>query len=60
MERDHEKPEAEFLVEMQPSPVSDAAQRLKRAISLPLQAAARAGGPTQPDISQTPKVSEPE
>jgi len=50
----------EFQVEIQHSPVSNAAQRLKRAIALALQAAARAADSPQPDISQTPKASDSE
>ncbi len=55
-----EETDAEFQVEIHPSSVSDAAQRLKRAITLALLAAARTGEPTQSDLSQTPKASDSE
>ena len=42
---------AEFQVELLPSPVADAAQRLKRAISMALRAAFRGDDSGQCDIS---------
>ena len=50
----------ELQVELQHSPVSNAALRLKRAISLALQAAVRADDSPQPDICQTRKASDSE
>ncbi len=51
---------AEFQVELLPSPVADAAQRLKRAISLALQAASRGDDSAQSDVSPAPNSSSSE
>jgi hypothetical protein len=55
--RRNEKADREYQVEIQPSPVPDAAQRQKRAISLALKAASRGDAESYHEVAQSPKCS---